>query len=494
VTPDASDPQRSELQRELEAVLSRHQLAAPAEPSRETVHSTSATRAPVGFAPLHVLYGGAHLFRPNTPPKLAAMARTAMSTWGSDPIAFARAIGLAEDSMTRALPSPEERHGVAFEQLAHDVAARVRTKLEHHPIERLCIDFEDGYGPRPDDEEDADASRTGEALAEYLAGARTHDAASSTRAPHPTFGIRIKALAIETAPRAIRTLHRFIAALVSANHGTLPPGFTVTLPKVTHVRDVEALAELLATLERSFALPPTSIGIELMVESPLALVAADGRVPLGSWVAAADGRCVAAHLGAYDLLSSLGVAAHAQRLAHPFCDAARCTMQLSLSPLNVRVVDGATTILPIPSRSAPETDAEDAQRDACDQVHDAWREHARGITHALEAGIYQGWDLHPAQVPARYGAVFAFFAAARPAMTSRLAAFVERATQAMRSGRVFDDAATAQGIVNFFVQGAASGALSEADVHATGLTLDELRTPSFSFAEVVARRARPAKM
>ena len=68
-------------------------------------------------------------------------------------------------------------------------------------------------------------------------------------------------------------------------------------------------------------------------------------------------------------------------------------------------------------------------------------------------GYYQGWDLHPAQLPTRYAAVYAFFLSARPAATARLRNFVEKAAQATLVGDVFDDAATGQGLLNFFVAG-----------------------------------------
>jgi hypothetical protein len=122
-------------------------------------------------------------------------------------------------------------------------------------------------------------------------------------------------------------------------------------------------------------------------------------------------------------------------------------------------------------------------------VHEAWKVHSSNVRHALSLGIWQGWDLHPAQLPARYGAVYAFFLESRAAMAKRLRAFVEKATQATRSGQIFDDAATGQGLVNFFLRGLSCGALFEADITETGLSIDELR--SRSFARIVAVRSVP---
>ena len=93
--------------------------------------------------------------------------------------------------------------------------------------------------------------------------------------------------------------------------------------------------------------------------------------------------------------------------------------------------------------------------------------------------IYQGWDLHPAQLPTRYAAVYTFFLSARPAATLRLRSFIDKAAQATLVGDVFDDAATGQGLLNFFVRGLSSGALTMEEARETGLTRDELQARSF---------------
>jgi len=46
-------------------------------------------------------------------------------------------------------------------------------------------------------------------------------------------------------------------------------------------------------------------------------------------------------------------------------------------------------------------------------------------------------------------------------------------------GTIFDDAATGQGLLNFFLRGVNCGALTEGEALATGLTLEELRGRSF---------------
>ena len=104
-------------------------------------------------------------------------------------------------------------------------------------------------------------------------------------------------------------------------------------------------------------------------------------------------------------------------------------------------------------------------------------------------GFYQGWDLHPAQLPTRYAAVYAFYLSARQAATVRLRNFIEKAAQATLVGDVFDDAATGQGLLNFFVRGLNAGALTLDEARETGLTREELQGRSF-LKILEARRGR----
>ncbi len=427
-------------------------LAASDVPSR-----TRAAR-PIARAPVHVIYGGAHLYRRGSAEKLGTIARAAMDTWGKDDRTFGRVVGLTDETF------------------AGELARRVRDKLERDPVEKSCIDFEDGYGLRSDEEEDAEAGRA--------AGELACEPPSHT----PLVGIRIKALGALTARRGIRTLDIFLTTLATMARFDVPEGFTVTLPKIARCAEVAALADVLETLEQTLGIARGRIGIELMVETPRSLVDEQGRVALPALVGAANGRCVAVHLGAYDLTASLGVTAGEQRLDHPACDVARLLMQMSLAGTGVEVVDGATTVLPIARhRELPDVPLTDAQRATnAGDILSAWGLHAAAVRRALGLGIYSGWDLHPAQLPARYGAVYAFFLAERKAMTARLRGFVAKATQATRSGQVFDDAATGQGLLEFFVRGVASGALDDDDVVATGLSAAELS--GRSFAQIIAAR------
>jgi len=219
----------------------------------------------------------------------------------------------------------------------------------------------------------------------------------------------------------------------------LPSGFTVTLPKV---ETVMAVQELIAQLGG------TDIGIELMIETPRAIVDASGKVAIPALIEAAGDRLVALHLGAYDLTASLGVTAVDQRLDHPFCDFARSAMAFATNG-QTTIVDGATTMMPIGDRAA---------------VHRAWQLHAKNVRRAIDFGMWQGWDLHPAQVPARYGALFGYFLDHREAMTARLRSFLDNRARATRVGQDFDDAATGRGLFDFFERGVRCGALDEADV------------------------------
>jgi hypothetical protein len=114
-------------------------------------------------------------------------------------------------------------------------------------------------------------------------------------------------------------------------------------------------------------------------------------------------------------------------------------------------------------------------------VHSAWREHVRQVRHALVQGFYQGWDLHPAQLPTRFAAVYAFFLEGLDTTSERLKNFVRRAAQATVVGGVFDDAATGQGLLNYFLRAMNCGAMTEAEaVEMSGLTVEEIRSRSFA--------------
>jgi citrate lyase beta subunit len=254
----------------------------------------------------------------------------------------------------------------------------------------------------------------------------------------------------------------FLTTLVRATNKRLPPNFVITVPKLMTPAHVGAVAAACRVLERRLGLEPGALTLELMIETPQSILAPDGTTALRALVAAGAGRVRGVHFGTYDYTALCGITASWQHMRHQVCDFARHMMQVSLAQSGLWLSDGATNVLPVPP-----------------DVHRAWRIHFNDIQHSLVNGYYQGWDLHPAQLPTRYAAVYTFFLSALPAATVRLRNFVEQAAQATLVGDVFDDAATGQGLLNFFVRGLNSGALTLQEAAATGLTPDELQERSF---------------
>jgi citrate lyase beta subunit len=443
------------LSAHLRSLLARAE-AAPGEAA--PVYSGPAVRR----QPAHTVYGGAHLFRADGARRLGDAALHALDEHAPTAHAFADVFGIEDAALAAA------------------VRARVADKLRHEPVEDLRVDFEDGYGPRPGDEEDGHARAVAAAMAAGLA-AGTLPAGC---------GIRIKALDAASGARALRTLDGFASALLAASGGALPPGFCVVLPKVERPAQVAALADALDLLEREARLEPGGIAVELMVETPRALFGADGALALPRLVGAGRGRVRSCHYGPYDFLLALGVAAADQRIDHPACDTARHLAALALAGSGVTLADGPVTRLPVhPHRATEGEPLTDLQRDAnARAVREAWAEHARAVRAALRAGIHQGWDVHPAQLVSRWAALFAYYLRRRGEAAARLRAFVGRAAQAVRTGALFDDAATGQALLGFFARGLACGALGEADAEAAGLTRAEIEAGSLA-AIVAARRA-----
>jgi citrate lyase beta subunit len=409
---------------------------------------------PASRQPVHTLYGGAHLFDAGSVKKIGDAALRELDRWAPDAATFAGAIGLPDHA-----------------GLAEQIHRRVKEKLAREPIEDQRIDFEDGYGNRPDAEEDRHAIAVGAELARGL----------ERGSLAPFIGIRIKTLSDELAKRSLRTLDLVVTSMVKESGGRLPPTFLVTLPKVTSAAQVTALADVLDALESKHNLPSGSLKLELMIELTQSIFGMDGVSLLPALRRAARGRCYAAHFGTYDYTACSGITAAHQRMGHPACEFAKHMMQVAYANTGIFLSDGATNVMPVPVHRAEagKTLTEDQMRENRDVVHRAWRLHFDDVTHSLHGGFYQGWDLHPAQLPTRYAAVYAFFLQALPAASKRLENFVSKAAQATLVGDVFDDAATGQALLNFFLRGLASGAITEQEALATGLTLAELRSRSF---------------
>ena len=402
--------------------------------------------------PVHTVYGGAQLFKSDTTKKLGELALKSLETYAPDATSFAEAIGI----------EPAQ---------AQIVYQRVTEKLRREAVEDFRIDFEDGYGIRPDAEEDGHAVQAGEECAKgLLAGTLS-----------PFIGIRIKTFSAELGGRSLRTLDLFLTALLAKSGGKLPPNFVVTLPKVTSPEHVSVLADAFDALEPKLGLKKGALKLEHMIETTQSIIGPDGTSMLPKLLVAARGRCVAAHFGTYDYTASCNITALYQHMRHPACDFAKHMMKIAYASTGIWLSDGATTIMPVAPHKAAKGEALTAEQVQANTraVHAAWRLHAEDLRHSLVNGFYQGWDLHPGQLPSRYGAVYGFFLKGLPAASERLKNFINKAAQATLIGDVFDDAATGQGLLNFFLRGINCGALTEGEALATGVTVDELRGRSF---------------
>lgn len=325
------------------------------------------------------------------------------------------------------------------EELTAEVAPRVSAKLASDPIEDLRLDFEDGYGDRGDDVEDRDAVAAGRRLAEAFA-----------LGVAPSYaGLRFKCFEAPTRRRGVRTLDLFLGGLL-AEDGGVPEGLTITFAKVSTVDQVEAMVSVCEELEAAHGLPEGRLGFEIQVETPQLIIGPTGRVSVAEAVHAAQGRATALHYGTYDYSASLQIAAEFQASDHPAADFAKQVMQVSVAGTAVHLSDGSTNILPV---GTPE------------QVEAAWRVHSGLVTRALERGFYQGWDLHPHQLPTRFAATFAFFRAGMPRAATRLANYVGSIADG-----ILDEPATARALARYLQRGLACGAVDAEELTArTGL-------------------------
>jgi citrate lyase beta subunit len=413
--------------------------------------------------PVHVVYGGAHLFTADAALKLGALARRALEEYAPGAAALA----------------------VAFElppALAERIYPRLVAKLTREPVEDLRIDFEDGFGQRPDAEEDRVAMSAAEQVAKGLEQGTLPAA----------IGIRIKNLGGELKRRSLRTFDLFLSTLLDRTGGVLPDNFVVTLPKITAPEQVGAMATACDRFETSHGLAPGALKFELMIETTQSMFASDGRIALPALVAMGRGRIVAAHFGTYDYTAACGITAAHQHMMHPACDFAKHVMQVALAGTGITLSDGATNVMPVGPHRAADDEPLTAEQLAANTrvVHRAWRLHAEHTRHSLVTGFYQGWDLHPAQLPPRFTAVYAFFLEGLEQASERLRNFVGKAAQATLVGDVFDDAATGQGLLNYFLRALNCGAITEQEAVAmSGLSLAELR--GRSFVRILTNR-RPA--
>jgi len=130
---------------------------------------------------VHTVYGGAHLFKADSPRRLGEVALHSLKEYAPDAATLAVALGMKVE--------PE---------LAQKLYDRIADKLQQEPVEDFRLDFEDGYGNRPDAEEDGHADSSALEVARGM---------QEGTLP-PFIGIRIKPLNEDLRTRSVRTLVR----------------------------------------------------------------------------------------------------------------------------------------------------------------------------------------------------------------------------------------------------------------------------------------------
>ncbi|MBB5955514.1 citrate lyase beta subunit [Saccharothrix tamanrassetensis] len=369
-------------------------------------------RAPEGRQPVHTCYVPAD-----------GVTASTLADWGAQALAALHRHAPTPADLARILAVPDA--------LAEVLHGRVRAKLAVEPVEDLRIDFEDGYGTKPT--EDDDAERTAGIVRTWLAD----------RTAPARFGLRMKSFDTKASrDRGIRTLDVFLTAL-----GEVPPNFVITFPKVTSVAQVEVFGDILDMFGQD-------LRFEIQVETTQSIVDGSGRLAIPAFIEAGRGRVTGLHFGTYDYTAGCGLGASHQHLAHEACDFARNVMQVCAAGTGVALSDGSTNVLPVG-----------------DNVEHGWRTHYELVRRSLAHGFYQGWDLHPAQLVTRYAAVHAYYLEGAEADAERLKAYVERS-----GGAVLDEPATAQALSASFLRALDCAALEPDEVRRlTGLDIPALR-------------------
>jgi len=430
--------------------------------------------------PIHTVYGGANLFKYNTTDVLGNIALKSLLHYAPNFIEFGDAFQLqgytnfpSEESKREALINSfeslsEEELKTHPEGFSYRIYKKVIAKLKREGVEDFRIDFEDGFGNRTDKEEDETAVFAAMQVAKGM----------KENTLSPFIGIRIKPFTEELKVRGLRTLDLFLTTLLSETNGNLPNNFVVMLPKVTIPEQIVALVSFFELIEEQFSLEKGMLKMEIMVETTQSIIDHSGTNPLYRFILASQGRCIATHFGTYDYTASNNITASYQEMDHDVCDFAHYMTKVALNHTGVWLSDGATNTMPIgPHRGELTAEQEQENKEV---VHRSWLKGYQHIRHSLYKGLYQGWDLNPAQLPMRYAAVYAFFLESYDDAVLRLKTFIEKAAQATLIGDTFDDAATGQGLLNYFLKALNSGAITEEEVLVTGLTLDEIRTRSFA--------------
>jgi len=429
---------------------------------------------------VHTVYGGANLFKSDTCVKMGDIALRNLKTYAPDFTALAKVLKVKGHEE---LPSSEKKikkltaklagmteaeRKLETEWLAYSVYNKIIKKLQTEPVEDFRIDFEDGFGNRPDDEEDATAVNAANELAIGMAN----------KTISPFIGIRIKPFTEDLKLRGVRTLDIFLTTLLQKTNGRLPENFVVMLPKVVITEQVTTLLKLFEIIEKQNDLEPGTLKMETMVEATQIIMDEEGKNPLMKIVHAGEGRLIAAHFGTYDYTASCGITAKYQTMDHSVCDFAHHMTKVALGGTGIFLSDGATNVMPVAPHRGDHLTKQQKKENA-NSVHNAWQIGYRHTMHSLINGFYQGWDLNPAQLPMRYAATYNFFLSSYDDAVFRLKSFVDRAAISTLTGDIFDDAATGQGLLNFFLKAMNCGAITEEEALVTGLTLNEIRSRSF---------------
>ncbi len=430
--------------------------------------------------PVHTVYGGANLFKSDTCIKMGELALKSLQTYSPDFVTLAKVLKIEGheelpdeekkiEKLVKKLGKMEEAERKQHPAwLSYTVYNKIIEKLKTEAVEDFRIDFEDGFGNRPDEEEDATAINAANELTIGM----------NEKTISPFIGIRIKPFTEDLKTRGVRTLDIFLTALLEKTGGKLPDNFIVMLPKVTIPEQVTTMIRLLEIIEKKNNLKAGMLKMETMVEATQIIMDEEGKNPLMKIIKAGESRLIAAHFGTYDYTASCGITARYQTMAHPVCDFAHHMTKVALGGTGIFLSDGATNIMPVAPHRGDDLSAKQLKENR-QSVHNAWRIGYNHSMHSLINGFYQGWDLNPAQLPMRYAATYNFFLSSLSDATHRLKTFVDRAAISTLTGDIFDDAATGQGLLNFFLRAMNCGAISEEEAIATGLTIDEIRSRSF---------------
>ena len=139
---------------------------------------------------------------------LSKLAQSHFATYAPDHKVMADMLGL---------PAADTIGIDSSDSITQRVYDRVKSKLEMEAVEDHRVDFEDGYGNRSNEEEDATAVTAAKEVAKGMAD----------KTLSPFIGIRIKPFTEDLKERGTRTLDIFVSTLSAETNGKLPENFVV---------------------------------------------------------------------------------------------------------------------------------------------------------------------------------------------------------------------------------------------------------------------------